>query len=110
VLEVLHTPPDREEWDEVADFKALLAAAHRHGADWIVSLDADHRVEERFRDRAERAIRRARLADMSALSFHIRELWDSPDAYRVDGIWGTKNRVALWAARSDHVVDAGSTH
>ena len=110
VLELLRNPPGRERWDEVGDFKALVAAAHRHGAEWIVSLDADHRVERRFRDRTERAIRRARLAGMSALSFHVRELWDSPDRYRVDGIWGDKRRVALWAARPDHVFDERELH
>ncbi len=59
VVELFRAPPARAGWDEVANHRALVDAALRHGAEWIVSLDADERLEESFRERAERAICRS---------------------------------------------------
>lgn len=110
VVELIRRPPGRAAWDEVGDYKALIAAAVRAGADWIVSLDADHRVEREFRDRAERVIRRGGRLGMSAYAFHMRELWGAPDAYRSDGVWGRKVRARLFRARADHEFDENALH
>ena len=107
VLELLRVPPDRPEWDEVGNYRRLIEAALRHGADWIVSLDADERVEHRFRARAERAIRPGRH---DAFSLVFRELWDVPDRYRTDGRWGEKRRARLFRARHDHEFDERPHH
>ena len=39
--------------------RSLIQAAHGHGADWLLGIDADERVERRFRERAEREFARA---------------------------------------------------
>ena len=46
--------------------RSLIQAAHGHGADWLLGIDADERVERRFRERAEREFARADDAGVSA--------------------------------------------
>jgi hypothetical protein len=110
VLEVLRVPADRPQWDEVGNFKKLHAAALRHGAEWIIVLDADERLERNFRDRAERVIRRGTRLGLSAFAMKLRELWDAPDMFRSDGIWGRKRIARLFAARPDHRFDYRPLH
>ena len=110
VLKVLRVPRDRPEWDEVGNHRALVAAGLELGADWLVSLDADERVERAFGQRVRRVIRRGRLLGLTAYHVRLRELWDSEDAYRVDGIWGRKLPARLFAARADHAFDERPLH
>ena len=110
VLEVLRVPVDRPQWDEVGNFKKLHAAALRHGADWIVALDADERLEKNFRDRAERVIRRGKRLGLSAFAMKLRELWDAPDMFRSDGLWGRKRVARLFAALPNHRFDHRPLH
>jgi glycosyltransferase involved in cell wall biosynthesis len=110
VLELLRVSPDRPDWDEVGNHQALVAAAHRHAAEWILCVDADERLERDFRDRAERVIRRGRLLGYSAYAVRLRDLWDEPDRYRVDGIWRHKAVARLFRAREDHEFDPRPLH
>lgn len=110
VLELMLVPPDRPRWDEMGNHRALVAAAIRHGADWVLSIDADERVERQFRGRAERIIRRAGAIGIGAVAVHLRELWDSPSAYRVDGLWGRKTRARLFRAMPAHEFDTRELH
>ena len=50
VVELLRNPPDRAAYDEPEGHRRLVAAALRHGADWILSVDADERLERDFAD------------------------------------------------------------
>ena len=110
VVELIRVPPDRPHWDEVGNHRRLVAAALRHGADWLVALDADERVERDFRDRAERVIRRGRLLGFGAYSLRLCDLWDSPDRFRTDGVWGGKRVARLFRARPDHAFDPRPLH
>jgi hypothetical protein len=110
VLEVLQVPADRPYWDEVGNFKKLQAAALSHGAEWIISLDADERLERDFRDRAERVIRRGRRLGLTVFTVKMRELWDSPEKYRRDGVWGRKRVSRLFAALPNHRFDYRPLH
>lgn len=110
VLELLRVPPDRPAWDEVGNHRALVTAALRHDAEWILCVDADERLERDFRGRAERVIRRGRLLGYSAYAVRLRELWDEPSQYRVDGIWGRKAVARLFRAREDHQFDPAHLH
>ncbi len=110
VVELLRNPPDRASYDEPAGHRRLVAAALRHGADWIVSVDADERLERDFRMRAERVIRRGSAFGLSAFAVRLRELWDAPDHYRVDGIWGGKRVPRLFRAMPDHRFDERPLH
>jgi len=110
VVELLRNPPDRASYDEPAGHRRLVAAALLHGADWIVSVDADERLERDFRMRAERVIRRGSAFGLSAFAVRLRELWDAPDHYRVDGIWGGKRVPRLFRAMPDHRFDERPLH
>jgi hypothetical protein len=110
VLEFIANPPDRPEWDEVGNHRALVQAGLAHGADWFVCLDADERVEARFRSRVERLIRRGEAEGVGAYAVRLRELWDHPKRYRVDGIWGKKAPPRLFKALADHQFDDRAFH
>jgi len=110
VLELLRVPPDRPAWDEVGNHRALVEVALRHDAEWILCVDADERLEQDFRERAERVIRRGRLFGYSAYAVRLRELWDDSGRYRVDGIWGRKAVARLFRARLDHEFDPAPLH
>jgi glycosyltransferase involved in cell wall biosynthesis len=110
VIELLRRPRDRPSWDEVGNHRSLVAAALRHGAEWILCVDADERLEREFRVRAERVITRGRLLGYSAYAVRLRELWDDPGQYRVDGIWGRKMVARLFRAREDHEFDPALLH
>ncbi len=110
VLELLHNPPDRPGWDQTGNHRRLVAAALRHGAEWLIALDADERLERDFRARAERVIRRGRPLGFTAFGVHFRELWDTPRFFRADGIWGRKTQPRFFAARPDHRFDERPVH
>jgi len=110
VLEVLRVPAGRPFWDEVGNFKNLHKTALRHGAEWIIALDADERLECQFRERAERVIRRGRRFGLAAFTVKLRELWDAADTYRCDGLWGRKRVPRLFAALADHRFDQRPLH
>lgn len=108
VLELLHV--ERGPYDEPRNHRLLVEAGLRHGADWLLSIDADERVEEAFRDRAERVIRRGGRLGLKAFAVHLRDLWDADDRIRVDGIWGRKSVARLFRALPGHVFDDAPLH
>jgi glycosyltransferase involved in cell wall biosynthesis len=103
VVEVLeHGPrPEGEPWDVAAQIRALTEAGWRHGADWLLGVDADERLERGFRDRAE-ALFDVVGVDEPAFYLRIRELWDGPDHFRADGLFGRKRRSSLYRADPEH--------
>jgi hypothetical protein len=109
VVELLDVPPGRPSWDEPRNHRRLVEAALRHGAEWLLVVDADERLERHFRERAERIIRRGQRAGRTAYAVHARELW-TPDRYRVDGIWKGKVQATLFEARPDHEFDTRPLH
>ena len=88
----------------------LIDAAGRHGAEWIVALDADERVERDFRQRADAEMDRADRDGHLAYSLILRELWETPDHYRIDDTWGRKRIVRLFRFRRDHDFGAQALH
>ncbi|MEB3199967.1 MAG: glycosyltransferase family 2 protein [Synechococcaceae cyanobacterium] len=110
VLELLRNPPDRPRWDESGNHRRLVDAALRHGAGWMLCLDADERLERHFRIRAERVISRGALLGLSAYALELRELWDGPSQVRVDGLWGGRLRARLFRACADSSFDARELH
>jgi peptidoglycan/LPS O-acetylase OafA/YrhL len=111
VLELLTVPPGaQDELEDGRNHRALTEAARKHGADWLLGLDADERLEQDFRQRAEVELRRAQDAGTNAMWLHFRELWDSPDQYRADGIWATKRKACLFRSSPDHHFDERRVH
>lgn len=111
VLELIRLPRrDPHVWDDGLNHRLAIEAALRHAPDWMVGLDADERLEREFRTRAEDEIRRAEERGYTALSLCLRELWDSPTTYRVDGVWGTKRRARLFKNAPGLRFDLRSLH
>lgn len=96
VLEVLRlTQHGEHAWDERRNRSILVDAAIRHGAEWVLAVDADERLEHDFRQRAEPLMRRAGDGP-DAYYVAIRELWGSAAEYRADGIWARKKSARLF--------------
>jgi len=76
--------------DEPARRFLLLSAARDAGAEWVLAIDPDERIETR----ARRTIPRLLRGDARAYAVAFRELY-SPTEYRVDGIWGQKSQARL---------------
>jgi glycosyltransferase involved in cell wall biosynthesis len=111
VVRLVRVAPERPAWDEAGNYSALVAEAVKAGADWVISLDADERVERRFRVRAERAIRRGRLLGCDAFAVRLRDLWGARDRQRVDGVWGRRAPLRMFRARrSDASLDVRPLH
>lgn len=111
VLEVQRIDPDpARTWDEAYNHRVLVEMAKRHGADWVVGIDPDERVEREFRQRAEQWITWASRRRVRALAVHIRDLWGSPGTIRVDGWWGQKNKAVLFRAKGRMSFDSRPLH
>jgi hypothetical protein len=111
VLELLTVPPGAQaELEDGLNHRALTEAAWRHGAGWLLGLDADERLEDDFRRRAELEIRSAEARGADAMWVHFRELWDRPDQYRVDGLWGAKRKACLFRSMPEHRFDDRRLH
>lgn len=72
--------------------KLLIQAAYDAGAQWVLAMDPDERLERSAAAIVPRLIRSPLAA---AWSFRLRELY-APDVYRVDGIWGEKRQSRLF--------------
>jgi hypothetical protein len=110
LVELIRIPRERPGWDEVGNYRRLLEAAFRLGAEWALCLDVDERLEWDFRARAERVIRRGGRFGYTAFSVRFRELWNERDRFRADGIWGQKTQPRLFRVRPDHELDEAPLH
>ncbi len=110
VTELIRNPPDRPAWDERGNIRAVVEAAARHDPEWVVWIDADERLEHDVRRRAELVIARGRPFGYRAYNLRLRDLWDAPDTYRADGVWGRKRAPRLWRYRDDHEFDERPFH
>lgn len=78
--------------DEPARRRALIDRARDLGARWVLGIDPD----ERFEQGAVACVREmTRAAGNVAWGFRLRELY-TPQAYRVDGVWGRKMQFRLF--------------
>ncbi len=111
VLEILANPVCKPHaWDEPFNQRRLIEAVAGHAPQWLVVVDADERLEQHFRARANGIIRQAEHEGVLALSIAIRELWDHPYRYRADGPWGRKRKASLFRYREDHEFDPRPMH
>lgn len=89
-------PNDKMGWDEPGNRRVLVTAGQEVGADWFLTVDADERVGDRFWHDLDDIVGWADREGVVACSFRLRELWDRPDQYRADGIWGRKTKAAFF--------------
>lgn len=100
--------PD-EAWGHEGNLRALQRQrAIDAGADWVLVVDPDERLE----DRAARLVPAlmARFAGQAVvLRLRLRELF-APDRYRVDGAWDRYWRGRLYPVRTDSVMSTKPIH
>lgn len=110
VIELRQNPPG-EAWDERANQVALVKAGRELGADWLLCLDADERLETRFVEGVGDLLGEADRDGIDVFRFHLRELWGDPHHYRADGIWGKKMLCRLFRSRpGDRRFDPRKLH
>ncbi len=83
----------------------LIATARRHGADWILAIDPDERLENGARRKLVLLARKGRYA----WNLRLRELF-AADFYRTDGIWGNKRVPRFFPAFSPPLRRHQSLH
>jgi hypothetical protein len=101
VIALIANPPGRP-WNERANHMALIQAARAHGGGWLLAIDADERLEQRFTAEAPRLLAEAEAKDIQAYTLQLRELWNDRRHYRTDGIWTGKARYRLFRNLAEH--------
>jgi hypothetical protein len=92
--------------NEPARRSALFQAARDLGADWLLTLDPDERLERGFADWLPGLMAQGRGF---VWSFDFRELF-APDLVRTDGLWGGKSKIALFPTEAAKVDPAALLH
>ncbi|MBR5951555.1 MAG: hypothetical protein IKZ87_09035, partial [Actinomycetaceae bacterium] len=93
------------DWNEIDNREELLKKAQELGADWALALDPDERFENNFLANLRHIVETSDKNTVFGLRF--RELWDDYDQFRVDGVWGQKQRFCLFPLNHEIVFEAG---
>lgn len=104
-------PASKRGWDEPANRERLVSAGRELGAEWFVAFDADERPERRLWEEWPSLVAEADRRGDIGIDQPLRELWDSPDQFRSDGVWGRKRKTAVFRNLDDeHVFDPAQWH
>ena len=89
-------------WNEVGNREEVINEAKRLGADWIICCDPDERFEVKFLKELRNLIKVPALYGV-----RFREIWGKYDNYRVDGLWGQKEKFILFplAKKMTRIID-----
>ncbi|HXE80215.1 MAG TPA: hypothetical protein VNK41_05660 [Vicinamibacterales bacterium] len=84
-------------WNAPANLTLLLYRAFVNGCEWVLSLDDDVILSHGIRDRSSLAALVDGLESQRIDVCHLplRDLWNSEDRYRTDGVWGRKTFPVL---------------
>jgi hypothetical protein len=83
-------------WNELHNKQVLLERARAHGADWVLVCDADERFETAFLESLHHIARAFSLTPLAAVEISVRDLWNSPTQYRIDGAWSDKTQARFF--------------
>ncbi|MBV9080326.1 MAG: hypothetical protein JO102_04315, partial [Elusimicrobia bacterium] len=84
-------------WSHQANLNLLLYRAFVHGCEWVVTLDDDMLTSHGFQDKAavHAVIDRMEAESLDLCRFRVRDLWESSERYRSDGVWGQKTTPVI---------------
>jgi hypothetical protein len=85
------------EWNELNNKQLLLKRARQLGFDWVLCCDADERYEIAFLERLRQIACAFSVDELGCVSVALREMWNTPKKYRIDGIWGAKTRARFFS-------------
>ncbi len=88
--------------------KRLIDLAASKGADWVIVVDPDERLEKNATKKFKKIIENWR-GEKIMLQVNFRELY-TPDAYRVDGVWKNKTRIIAFPVFSDNEYSQARIH
>jgi glycosyltransferase involved in cell wall biosynthesis len=104
-------PAEKQGWNEPENRRRLVTAGQELGADWFVAFDADERPARRLWEEWPSMVADADRRDAVAIDQPLREVWDHPDRYRVDGVWGEKRKTAIFRNLGEsHAFDEAQWH
>jgi len=95
-------------YDEGKYRKRLIQRAKEMGADWVVALDPDERLEKTAGKKLRKAIGQVE-EKKTMFRLNFRELY-TPNAFRVDGDWGIKWRIPIFPLRDDNIFSDQKLH
>lgn len=112
VTEIIRIDPDKKtEWNEPRNRELLVTAGQALGATWFVAYDADERPDARLWSQWNVLTDEADEAGAIGISQPLREIWNRPDQYRCDGLWGRKRKVSIFRNLGpDHQFDPAQWH
>jgi len=101
--------PADQAWGHEGTMRALQRQrAIEAGADWVLVMDPDERLEDRARTAIPELVRRLQRGPY-VVQLRLRELFE-PTRYRVDGRWGNLWRGRLYPVRPDSVMSDKPIH
>lgn len=96
-------------WKDEGKYRSeMIKKAEKAGADYVLVIDPDERLEKR----AVKTIRKliGKYDGQKVLfKFNYRELYQ-PNKYRIDGIWGRKERVMVFPLLPDNKYSTDKLH
>jgi len=83
---------NNERWNAPANLTLLLYRAFVLGCEWVISLDDDIIPTQEFQTRrdVEEVVDHMAARRLDFCHFRLRDLWNSEQEIRVDGIWAQK--------------------
>ncbi|MCP4599189.1 MAG: glycosyltransferase [Proteobacteria bacterium] len=93
---------------ERRDRNILIEMARDQGADWIISVDADEVFEEKFDRAYAKRLMNAPFPENCAYAFHWYTLWNTPQYWRSDGIFGSIAGGRMWRVVPNKRITAGN--
>ncbi|WP_353987351.1 glycosyltransferase family A protein [Ruicaihuangia caeni] len=104
-------PAEKLGWNEPLNRERLVRAGQELEGEWFIAFDADERPERRLWERMPQLLADADRDGIDVLDFALREVWDEPDHYRSDGLWGLKRKAAVFRnLGDDHEFDPAQWH
>ena len=104
-------PATKTGWDEPANRERLVRAGQELDVDWFVAFDADERPAAELWRAWPELVAAADRAGAVGIDQPLREIWDSADTYRSDGVWGQKRKIAAFRnLGEEHTFDPAQWH
>jgi Glycosyl transferase family 2 len=90
--------PSPPHYFEIDNRKSLLAKALELEASWVLCCDADERFERAFLKNLRNLT--GGKSEQPVMALRLRALWNSPNQYRVDGIYADRHKYVLFRCPS----------
>ena len=103
---------NKTHWDEKKNRQTILKEAYlisEKQNPWVLCVDADERFEKRFLSNL-RKIAASQKYSNSVIGVYFRELWESIDQYRSDGIWNKKKKYIFFPLSDNMTFDYPHDH